>query len=52
MNLAADDPVRQMRIAAFHQAVHGLGWTVDRNIRVEIRWAVGDPDRIRRFVAE
>ena len=41
-----------MRIAAFHQALEGLGWTVDRNIRLEIRWAVGDPDRIRKFANE
>jgi len=25
---------------------------VGRNIRVEIRWAVGEPDRIRKFADE
>jgi len=40
------------RIAAFHQALQGLGWNVGRNIRVEIRWAAGEPDRIRKFADE
>jgi putative tryptophan/tyrosine transport system substrate-binding protein len=40
------------RIAAFHQALQGLGWNVGRNIRVESRWAVGERDRIRKFADE
>jgi putative ABC transport system substrate-binding protein len=52
MPLAADDPEAQMRLAAFAQGLERLGWNIGRNIRIETRWTVGDPERIRRGVAE
>jgi putative ABC transport system substrate-binding protein len=29
-----------------------LGWTIGRNVRVDIRWAIGDPERFRRYAGE
>ena len=52
MNLAADDPEGQARIAAFLQGLQQLGWTDGRNVRIEYRWGAGDADRIRRYAAE
>jgi putative tryptophan/tyrosine transport system substrate-binding protein len=33
----ADDAQGQARLAAFHKAMHELGWTEGRNIQVETR---------------
>jgi putative ABC transport system substrate-binding protein len=52
MALAADDPEGQARIAAFHQGLQEWGWTIGRNVRIDIRWETGDADRIRRYAAE
>jgi len=52
MPLAADDREAPTRIAAFHQGLQQLGWVVGRNVRIEYRWGAGDPDRIRKSVAE
>jgi putative ABC transport system substrate-binding protein len=39
MNLAADDPEGQTRIAAFRQELQQLGWTDGRDVRIDYRWA-------------
>ena len=52
MNLAADDPEGQARIASFLQGLQEAGWAVGNNARIDIRWGAGDVDRIRRHVAE
>jgi hypothetical protein len=52
MNLVADDPEIQARLAPFLQGLQEVGWTVGRNVRIDYRWGAGDPDRIRRFAAE
>src|SRR5262245_46432130 len=52
MNLAADDPEGQARIAAFLQALQELGWTDGRNVRFEYRWAAGNADDVRKYAAE
>jgi putative tryptophan/tyrosine transport system substrate-binding protein len=52
MNLAADDPEAQTRLAAFHQGLQEAGWAVGRNLRIEIRWGAGDADRFRRYAPE
>jgi putative ABC transport system substrate-binding protein len=51
MNVAADDPEGQARIAAFHQGLQESGWTLGRNARIDARWAV-DADSSRRYAAE
>ena len=37
MNRAADNPEGQDRIAAFHQGLQELGWSVGRNVRIDTR---------------
>jgi putative ABC transport system substrate-binding protein len=52
MPTAADDPEFQARLTAFLQELQRLGWTDGRNVRIDIRWGVGDADRIRKHAAE
>src|SRR5262245_62300211 len=52
MNTAADDPSGQTRLLAFAQALAQSGWTDGRYVQIDIRWAAGNPDRIRRYAAE
>jgi putative tryptophan/tyrosine transport system substrate-binding protein len=49
---AADDPVFQTRLAAFHQGLALLGWSIGRNVRIDTRWATTNAAEIRRHVAE
>ena len=46
------DAEGQSRFGAFQETFQKLGWTVGRNVRIESRWAAGDPDRLRAFAAE
>jgi putative ABC transport system substrate-binding protein len=48
----ADDPVWQARLGAFLQALALLGWTIGRNVRIDIYWATPDPANIRKRAAE
>jgi putative tryptophan/tyrosine transport system substrate-binding protein len=52
MHLAADDPEGQSRVAAFLQGLQEAGWTVGRNVNVDVRWAAGEADRYRRYAME
>jgi ABC-type uncharacterized transport system substrate-binding protein len=52
MPFTADDPEAQARMLAFAQELQQLGWTVGRNLRIDIRWGAGDADRNRRYAAE
>jgi putative tryptophan/tyrosine transport system substrate-binding protein len=51
-SLAEDDPESLVRRAAFEQALKGFGWVNGGNLRIDYRWARGDPELIRKFVAE
>jgi putative tryptophan/tyrosine transport system substrate-binding protein len=51
-NLAADDPEGHARIAVFVEGLRQLGWTDGRNLRIDIRWAVGDSELNRKYAAE
>ncbi len=52
MNLSADDPQAQARVAAFLQGLQEAGWAVGRNVQIDIRWGMGDAERIRKNVTE
>jgi putative ABC transport system substrate-binding protein len=52
MNRAADNAEGQDRIAAFHQGLQELGWSVGRNVRIDTRWGEGDADREHKYAAE
>ena len=43
MNLASDDAEGQARLAAFHQGLQQLGWTVGRNVQVYYRRGAAAP---------
>jgi putative ABC transport system substrate-binding protein len=47
-----NDPVYKTRLSAFIQALAGLGWTDGRNMRMDLRWAAGDINRIRALAQE
>src|SRR5262245_48763131 len=50
--LPADDPEWQTRSTAFVQALAQLGWTDGRNVRIDFRFGLGDPERRRKYAAE
>src|SRR5262245_43401386 len=52
MSTAADDAEGQARIAAFHQGLQQLGWTIGQNVRIDSRWPAGDFELFRRYAAE
>ena len=52
MNVAADDPEGQPAVAAFQQALHQLGWSDGRNVRIDVRWGENDVDRDRKYAGE
>jgi putative tryptophan/tyrosine transport system substrate-binding protein len=37
---------------AFTQVLRDLGWTEERNLRIDHRWSVTDPDRLRDYATE
>ena len=47
-----NDPLRKTYFSAFAQALADLGWTDGRNVRMDLRWAGGDADRIPAVVQE
>jgi putative ABC transport system substrate-binding protein len=49
---SADNPEYQARLAAFHQGLAVLGWTIGRNVHVETRWATSNAAALRKHAAE
>jgi putative ABC transport system substrate-binding protein len=47
-----NDPLRRTLVSAFTQALAGLGWTDGRNVRMDIRWAGDDINRMRALAHE
>src|SRR5262245_39776307 len=47
-----NDPAYKTRLSAFTQALADLGWTDGRNVRMDLRWAGGDINRIRALAQE
>ena len=52
MNTVSDDAEGQARLAAFHQGLQQLGWTVGHNVQIDYRWGGDDAERTRRGAAE
>jgi putative ABC transport system substrate-binding protein len=52
MPFGDSDPEALTRLAAFRQRLEDLGWTVDRNLRIEARWAGNNQKLIRTYAAE
>ncbi|MFO1160313.1 MAG: ABC transporter substrate-binding protein [Reyranellaceae bacterium] len=51
-NLDQDDPETRRRLGAFEQGLREQGWVIDRNMRFEYRWGVGDAESHRRNAAD
>ena len=47
-----NDPLAKTQVSAFTQALADLGWTVGRNVRMDIRWEGDDANRIRALAQE
>ncbi len=52
MNAAAEDSEGQSYVAAFQEGMQELGWSVGRNLRIDLRWGGNDADRWRRYADE
>jgi putative ABC transport system substrate-binding protein len=50
--VTADNPEWQARLAAFQHGLQQLGWTDGSNVKIDIRWAAGNADNIRKYAAE
>ncbi len=48
----ADASEYQARLGAFQQELQTFGWSIGRNLRIDIRWAGINADDIRRHAAE
>jgi putative tryptophan/tyrosine transport system substrate-binding protein len=52
MSVGESDSEGQASVIAFVQRLKELGWTDDRNVRLDIRWGAGDRERYRRYARE
>jgi len=49
---ASTDIAGQANLAAFLNALQGLGWTPGHNVRLEVRWVGDDLERAKAYAAE
>jgi len=52
MNASAEDSEGQSYVTAFQQGMHELGWSVGRNLRIDLRWGGDSSERWRRYANE
>jgi putative ABC transport system substrate-binding protein len=52
MPAAANDPEFQARMRAFQQRLEESGWSIGRNIQLDMRWTTPDAAKIRQQAAE
>ena len=52
MSGGENDPLAKARISVFAQALADLGWTDGRSVRMDVRWAPDDTNRIRALAQE
>jgi putative ABC transport system substrate-binding protein len=50
--MAEDDPEGRATVAAFEQGIAERGWTAGSNIRIDWRWAIDSPDKIKAAITE
>ena len=51
-DLAESDAGSQSEVDAFRGALAKLGWTENRNLQIELRWAAGDSDKMKMLARE
>jgi putative tryptophan/tyrosine transport system substrate-binding protein len=47
-----NDPEAKAQLSAFTQGLAELGWIDGRSLRIDVRWATGNPDRMKMFSKE
>jgi putative ABC transport system substrate-binding protein len=52
MGQEENNPTPKSAVTAFTQALADLGWTDGRNVRMDLRWGRGDPNRIGALAQE
>jgi putative tryptophan/tyrosine transport system substrate-binding protein len=52
IGFAESDPAVQSWLGAFRGTLAKLGWTEGSNLRIEVRWAGDDPDRMKTFAKD
>ncbi len=52
MTIAESEPEAQARLAALREGLQRLGWREGYNIRIDYRFAAGDPERARASAVE
>ena len=52
INFAEGDPETKARVAAFRQGLERRGWSEDRNVHVDYRFAAAKAERIPAFAKE
>src|SRR5262245_37976579 len=48
----AGDAQYQVWVGAFMQGLAQSGWSIDRNVSIDTRWATAEPDAIHRHATE
>jgi putative ABC transport system substrate-binding protein len=52
MNSDGDDPIERGLVTSFLDALQQQGWTVGRNVQVDVRFAAGDVDAFQKLALE
>jgi putative ABC transport system substrate-binding protein len=52
MPLSAENAAERAQIDVFVRALEPLGWAVGRNLEIDVRWAAGDADLVRKHATE
>jgi putative ABC transport system substrate-binding protein len=52
MSRVATDPEGQARIVALQKGLQQLGWSEDRNIRIDVRWSPDDTELTHQYAAQ
>jgi putative ABC transport system substrate-binding protein len=52
MTMAETEPEAQARLTSFRTGLQQFGWTEGKNIRIDYRFAAGDPERLRSSAVE
>jgi len=49
---AGNDPLGQRQVAILRKELQGLGWRDGQNVRIDVRFASGDAERVRAYASE
>jgi putative tryptophan/tyrosine transport system substrate-binding protein len=52
MSFAERDASARAMLEGYRNALAPLGWVEGKNLQTEVRWAAGDPDKIKAFTKE